>query len=93
MAELLGGLQPSEIGGRPFIVVRAEGRASAEPRTTEAEKLKGYRLWLVLKSSPEIAVYAVDGIGNWRDLMATAAQRRTARVRRPQLRYGTCTVL
>ncbi|TIU10201.1 MAG: replication initiation protein RepC, partial [Mesorhizobium sp.] len=30
----------------------------------------------VLKACPEIAVYAVDGIGSWRDLMVTAAQVR-----------------
>ncbi|PAQ03778.1 replication initiation protein RepC (plasmid) [Mesorhizobium mediterraneum] len=50
--------------------------ATAEPRTREAEKPKGYPLGLVLKACPEIAVYAVDGIGNWRDLMVTAAQVR-----------------
>jgi replication initiation protein RepC len=46
------------------------------PRTTEAEKPRGYPLGLVLKACPEIADYAVDGIGNWRDFMATAAQVR-----------------
>ncbi|RUX92593.1 replication initiation protein RepC [Mesorhizobium sp. M2A.F.Ca.ET.040.01.1.1] len=50
--------------------------STAEPRTREAEKLKGYPLGLVLKACPEIADYAVDGIGNWRDFMATAAQVR-----------------
>ncbi|WP_353646138.1 plasmid replication protein RepC [Mesorhizobium sp. WSM2239] len=50
--------------------------ATAEPRTREAEKPKGYPLGLVLKACPEIADYAVDGIGNWRDFMATAAQVR-----------------
>ena len=30
----------------------------------------------MLKACPEIADYAVDGIGNWRDFMATAAQVR-----------------
>ncbi len=49
---------------------------AAEPRTREAEKPKGYPLGLVLKACPEIADYAVDGIANWRDLMATAAQVR-----------------
>ncbi|TJW77235.1 MAG: replication initiation protein RepC, partial [Mesorhizobium sp.] len=29
-----------------------------------------------LKACPEIADYAVDGIGNWRDFMITAAQVR-----------------
>lgn len=50
--------------------------AAVEPRTREAEKPKGYPLGLVLKSCPEIAVYAADGIGSWRDLMITAAQVR-----------------
>jgi replication initiation protein RepC len=50
--------------------------ARVEPRTREAEKPKGYPLGLVLKACPEIADYAVDGIGNWRDFMATAAQVR-----------------
>jgi replication initiation protein RepC len=30
----------------------------------------------VLKACPDIVDYAVDGIANWRDLMATAAQVR-----------------
>lgn len=50
--------------------------ATAEPRTKNAEPPKGYPLGLVLKACPEIADYAVDGIGNWRDFMATAAQVR-----------------
>ncbi|RWK76123.1 MAG: replication initiation protein RepC [Mesorhizobium sp.] len=50
--------------------------STGEPRTRESEKPKGYPLGLVLKACPEIAVYAVDGIGNWRDLMVTAAQVR-----------------
>jgi replication initiation protein RepC len=47
-----------------------------EPRTREAEKPKGYPLGLVLKACPDIAEYAPDGIANWRDLMAIAAQVR-----------------
>lgn len=50
--------------------------ATAEPRTREAEKPKGYPLGLVLKACPDIVDYAVDGIGSWRDLMVTAAQVR-----------------
>ncbi|TJV87718.1 MAG: replication initiation protein RepC [Mesorhizobium sp.] len=50
--------------------------ATVGPRTREAEKPKGYPLGLVLKACPEIAVYAVDGIGSWRDLRVTAAQVR-----------------
>ena len=50
--------------------------ATVEPRTTEAERPKGYPLGLVLKACPEIVDYALEGIGNWRDFMATAAQVR-----------------
>ncbi|TIT18456.1 MAG: replication initiation protein RepC [Mesorhizobium sp.] len=53
-----------------------KGRAAAEPRTRTAEPPKTYPLGLVLKACPEIADYAVDGIGNWRDFMITAAQVR-----------------
>ncbi len=49
---------------------------TAEPSTRTAEPPKTYPLGLVLKACPEIADYAVDGIANWRDLMATAAQVR-----------------
>lgn len=48
----------------------------AGPNTRDAEPPKTYPLGLVLKACPEIADYAVDGIGNWRDLMITAAQVR-----------------
>ncbi|MES0000971.1 replication initiation protein RepC [Mesorhizobium sp. M0051] len=50
--------------------------AAAEPLTRTAEPPKTYPLGLVLKACPEIADYAVDGIGNWRDFMITAAQVR-----------------
>ncbi|RNJ41832.1 replication initiation protein RepC [Mesorhizobium erdmanii] len=50
--------------------------ATAEPRTRTAEAPKTYPLGMVLKACPEIADYAVEGIGNWRDLMITAAQVR-----------------
>ena len=50
--------------------------ATAEPRTRTTEAPKTYPLGMVLKACPEIADYAVDGIGNWRDLMITAAQVR-----------------
>lgn len=50
--------------------------SAAEPRTRTAEAPKTYPLGLVLKACPEIADYAVDGIGNWRDFMITAAQVR-----------------
>jgi replication initiation protein RepC len=50
--------------------------ATAEPSTRTAEPPKTYPLGLVLKACPEIADYAVDGIDNWRDFMATAAQVR-----------------
>lgn len=50
--------------------------ATVEPIIRSAEAPKGYPLGLVLKACPEIADYAVDGIGSWRELMATAAQVR-----------------
>ncbi|TJV12654.1 MAG: replication initiation protein RepC, partial [Mesorhizobium sp.] len=50
--------------------------SAAEPRTRTAESPKTYPLGLVLKACPEIADYAVEGIGNWRDFMITAAQVR-----------------
>jgi replication initiation protein RepC len=53
-----------------------KSRATTEPNTRRAELPKTYPLGLVLKACPEIADYAVDGIANWRDLMATAAQVR-----------------
>ncbi|MBZ9982480.1 MULTISPECIES: plasmid replication protein RepC [unclassified Mesorhizobium] len=53
-----------------------KSRAAAEPASPSAEKPKGYPIGLVLRACPEIADYAVNGIGNWRDLMMTAAQVR-----------------
>jgi replication initiation protein RepC len=40
------------------------------------EARRTYPLGLVLRACPDIADYAVDGIGCWRDMMATAAQVR-----------------
>lgn len=50
--------------------------ATVKPERGTQEPPKGYPLGFVLKACPEIADYALDGIGNWRDLMATAAQVR-----------------
>jgi replication initiation protein RepC len=50
--------------------------ATAEPRREPREPPKGYPLGFVLKACPEIIDYAVDGIANWRDLMAVTAQVR-----------------
>lgn len=50
--------------------------AAVEPERGTQEPPKGYPLGFVLKACPEIVDYALDGIGNWRDLMATAAQVR-----------------
>lgn len=47
-----------------------------QPRPRTVEQPKAYPLGLVLKACPEIIDYAVDGIGSWRELMATAAQVR-----------------
>ncbi len=53
-----------------------KARGSAEPRREPKEPPKTYHLGLVLKACPDIVDYAAAGIGNWRDLMATAAQVR-----------------
>ncbi|SMH26300.1 plasmid replication protein RepC [Mesorhizobium australicum] len=53
-----------------------KARGSAEPRREPQEPPKTYHLGLVLKACPDIVDYATAGIGNWRDLMATAAQVR-----------------
>jgi replication initiation protein RepC len=53
-----------------------KSRAAVEPTQSPAEKPRGYPIGLVLRACPEIADYAVNGIGNWRDLMMTAAQVR-----------------
>jgi replication initiation protein RepC len=53
-----------------------KSRAAVEPTYSPAEKPRGYPIGLVLKACPEIADYAVNGIGNWRDLMITATQVR-----------------
>ncbi|BCH04939.1 replication initiation protein (plasmid) [Mesorhizobium sp. 131-2-5] len=50
--------------------------ATVEPRTRTAEPPKTYPLGMVLKACPDIVPYAMDGIGNWRELMITAAQVR-----------------
>ncbi|RFC63993.1 plasmid replication protein RepC [Mesorhizobium denitrificans] len=59
-----------------FELALEKSKASVEPITRLQEPPKGYPLGLVLRACPEIIDYAVDGIGNWRDLMATAAQVR-----------------
>ncbi len=51
-------------------------RATAEIRPEPQEPPKGYPLGLVLKACPDVIDYALDGIGNWRDLMMVAAQVR-----------------
>lgn len=53
-----------------------KSRAATEPASATAEKPRGYPIGLVMKACPEMADYAVDGIGGWRDLMMTAAQVR-----------------
>jgi replication initiation protein RepC len=51
-------------------------KTTAELERGTQEPPKGYPLGFVLKACPEIMDYAVDGISNWRDLMATAVQVR-----------------
>lgn len=53
-----------------------ESGAAAEPKPYSAEPPKTYPLGLVLRACPDIVDYAPNGIDNWRDLMATAAQVR-----------------
>lgn len=50
--------------------------AAEQPKPADGGAPKGYPLGLVLKACPDIADYAVAGIANWRDFMATAAQVR-----------------
>lgn len=59
-----------------FELAPEKSKATAEPERGTQEPPKGYPLGFVLKACPEIMDYAVDGIGSWRDLMATAAQVR-----------------
>lgn len=44
--------------------------------TQIANPIQAYSLAMVLKACPDIEEYAVNGISNWRDLMATTAQMR-----------------
>jgi replication initiation protein RepC len=61
---------------------KAWGEAELELETKAAQRRPArkypqtYPLGLVLKACPDIADYALDGIANWRDLMATTAQVR-----------------
>lgn len=59
-----------------FELAPEKSKATAEAERGTQERPKGYPLGFVLKACPEIMDYAVDGIANWRDLMATAAQVR-----------------
>lgn len=59
-----------------FELAPEKSKATAEPERGTQGPPKGYPLGFVLKACPEIIDYAVDGIANWRDLMATAAQVR-----------------
>lgn len=59
-----------------FELAQEKSKAAVEPERGTSEPPKGYPLGFVLKACPEIADYTLDGIGNWRDLMVTAAQVR-----------------
>ena len=50
--------------------------AAVAPKPRNAEPPKTYPLGMVLKACPDIVDYALNGVANWRDLMATAAQVR-----------------
>jgi replication initiation protein RepC len=72
-------LQQSDSNPNPhfeFEPAFEKARGSAEPKPRPQEPPKTYHLGLVLKACPDIADYAPSGIGNWRELMATAAQVR-----------------
>lgn len=53
-----------------------KARRAVVPQPARVATPKTYPLGLVLKACPDIGDYALDGIANWRDLMATAAQVR-----------------
>ncbi|MFU0507613.1 plasmid replication protein RepC [Pseudaminobacter sp. NGMCC 1.201702] len=59
-----------------FELALEKSKARVEANQNPGEKPKTYPLGLVLKACPDIVDYAIDGIGSWRDLMATAAQVR-----------------
>ncbi len=50
--------------------------ATLERNHERLDVTKSYPLGMVMKACPEIADYAVKGIGNWREFMQTAAQVR-----------------
>jgi len=60
----------------PALEKAGAGTAPKLETKSTHEAPKTYPLGLVLKACPDIADYAADGIGNWRELMATAAQVR-----------------
>ena len=73
------GWQQSDSNTNAFIEFEPaleQSRATAEPKSEPQELPKGYPLGLVLKACPDVIEYALDGIGNWRDLMMVAAQVR-----------------
>jgi replication initiation protein RepC len=55
---------------------RQENEEGAATRVSAA--IKAYPLGMVLEACPDIADYAKDGIGSWRDLIATAGLARAA---------------
>ncbi|RUM95653.1 replication initiation protein RepC [Pseudaminobacter arsenicus] len=67
--------------------------SNIEPITRSTEKPRSYPLGLVLKACPEIIDYAVDGIDNWRDFCATAAQVRGYLGVLPSAYEETCHVM
>jgi replication initiation protein RepC len=59
-----------------FEPAQEKSGAGVVPSPTNAAPPKTYPLGLVLKACPDIVEYALNGISNWRDMMATAAQVR-----------------
>lgn len=51
-----------------------KAKAAVEPSQKTLEPAKGFPLGLILRACPEVADYAAEGIGSWREFMTTAAQ-------------------
>jgi len=80
-------LEPCLREGRAadFGSIDQDGRAPQRSQNDEeanaaklAATMKTYPLGMVLEACPDIADYAKDGIGSWRDLIATAGVARAA---------------
>ena len=57
---------------------RSQARPAESPPEPSGSAPKGFTLGMLLRSCPEIAIYARQGISNWQDFMATARIVRSA---------------